>query len=514
MAKLRIGLTISGAVSLGSYEGGALAALLVAVQAMGPEAVVIDAITGASAGAITAVLAAQTLVRGLQPIDAMAKSWVDLPALDRLATHDMASLLSGHVLSEEATKLLGPGGVAGGAPRQPGPVRVAVTMTSLGGYHYRIAALMKATPVDATTYLDWADFTFDDTSPDAAYLGAAEMALASAANALGFPPKLVVRSPEDRDKAIANGVLNPPNPHGTWYTDGGTVDNEPFGRLLDLARDDDPRANRLLLLVHPSSDQVGAPTAWDDPTTQPNWTRTGLRSWKIQGTQSIYEDLRRLEKTNTRIVSLEDLAHAIDSAVTDASDREAVRAALGEFVAALQERKTKVNEVINRRPPAKTRGSYGPDVSLADALTDAIGRATGLDGKRPAKVEIVTPALDPSHLPADELLAGEKLGHFFGFTGERFRRNDFALGYRNMRTFLAESLGAHGVADEVTAALPAVDAAYDSLGWDGYHEGNASFSSLHFSEKMRLLLLGVHAAHVVQHAVRHWTDGFPVSSPS
>jgi len=49
MEKLRIGLTISGAVSLGAYEGGALAALLVAVQEM-QGAVVVDAITGASAG--------------------------------------------------------------------------------------------------------------------------------------------------------------------------------------------------------------------------------------------------------------------------------------------------------------------------------------------------------------------------------------------------------------------------------------------------------------------------------
>ena len=32
MEQLRIGLTISGAVSLGAYEGGALAALLIAVQ--------------------------------------------------------------------------------------------------------------------------------------------------------------------------------------------------------------------------------------------------------------------------------------------------------------------------------------------------------------------------------------------------------------------------------------------------------------------------------------------------
>jgi predicted acylesterase/phospholipase RssA len=101
MPKLRIGLTISGAVSLGAYEGGALAALLLAVQRM-QGAVVIDAITGASAGAMTAVLAARCLLRGIDPVEAMKQAWVDLPSLRRLASRDLGSPLSGQVLQEVA----------------------------------------------------------------------------------------------------------------------------------------------------------------------------------------------------------------------------------------------------------------------------------------------------------------------------------------------------------------------------------------------------------------------------
>lgn len=65
MPQWRLSLTISGAVSLGAYDGGALAALLYAVReiAAGDDpAARIDVMTGASAGSITALLAARALL--------------------------------------------------------------------------------------------------------------------------------------------------------------------------------------------------------------------------------------------------------------------------------------------------------------------------------------------------------------------------------------------------------------------------------------------------------------------
>ncbi len=68
MARLRISLTIPGAVSLGAYEGGALAALLVACQKLGEQVVVVDSIASASAGSITGLLSARALPRGADPV--------------------------------------------------------------------------------------------------------------------------------------------------------------------------------------------------------------------------------------------------------------------------------------------------------------------------------------------------------------------------------------------------------------------------------------------------------------
>jgi len=140
-------------------------------------------------------------------------------------------------------------------------------------------------------------------------------------------------------------------------------------------------------------------------------------------------------------------------------------------------------------------------------LTTLIHRATGLTGKRPVRVEVVTPDLDPSGAPADQLLAGERLGHFFGLLDVKFRRSDFALGYRNMLTFLTKILPNYGIANEINAVLPRVTQRYDDLGWDKVRWGDADWRVLSTAERLRLFGVGVHAVNIVQDDVRHWGSG-------
>jgi predicted acylesterase/phospholipase RssA len=507
MPKLRIGLTISGAVSLGSYEGGALAALLVAVQELKGE-VVIDALTGASAGAITAVLAARCLTRGADPVKAMTASWVDLPDINSLKTHEHTSPLSSRVLADGAKALLAPGGLPEDAAKaQPGPVHVSLTMASLEGFRYEIKKLEGDTTVDAVTYVDWAEFHFTKDSADADWLAGAEASLASAANAVGFPPKLVTRSDQAMKDAEAQGLVNVANP--AWFTDGGTIDNEPMGRLLDMLGDDD--AERLVVLVHPTPTSTPAAPVWVDSHQQPRWTRTGLRAQSMRGDQSIYDDLRKLEKTNTRIVWTADAMAALAAAIegaTDGTGRAGIADALRHALGDLHDRKAALNEAIGRAAPAAD--TPPDDAELVELLTALVHRATGLEGKRPVRIEVVSPDLDDSGKPADELLAGEKLGHFFGFVDAKFRKSDFALGYRNMTTFLEKSLGKYGVAAEVAAALPEVHRRYQELAWDGERWGGAGWGDLSLVERARLLELGGHVAWLVQDDVRHWDKGLPV----
>jgi hypothetical protein len=522
VANLRIGLTISGAVSLGAYEGGALAALLVAVQQMGG-AVALDAVTGASAGAITAVLTARCLLRGVDPLKAMTTSWVELPSLARLAADAPNSPLSADVLTAGARTLLGsgPDGLPEGDARQQEDVHVSLTLASLGGFGYRIKALEHDTPVQAVTHLDWANFHFTSETDDTVYQAAAEAALASAANAVGFPPKLLKRSQADIDRARANGICNPPGPDGAWYTDGGIIENEPFGRLLDVIPKEAGDENRLLLLVHPHPVSMPGNDLWVDAHHQPRWTRTALRAKKLEGVQSIYDDLRRLEKTNTRLASVEKLVAKVDKAMAGTGDgpRQELASALRAVLVELHDEHVAINEEIGRRAPGPDtatdalRPADGGD-DLADLLRAAIQEATGLGGKRPVKVEIVSPALDHSGLSSEKLLAGERLGHFFGFLDERFRRNDFAVGYRNMRSFLEKTLPKHGAGDGLERALTEVDARFKDLGWPPYDLGGADLDDLGWRDKFRLLRLGGHVGHLVWSDVHNWDRGLPTRADS
>jgi predicted acylesterase/phospholipase RssA len=519
MPKVRVGLTIAGAISLGAYEGGALAAFLLAAQRM-QGAIVVDAITGASAGAITAVLAARCLVRGVDPVDAMVKSWVDLPALERLLGKDLMAPLSGQVLADSANDLL-LGGLPDGPLRQAEEIRLSLTVVSLGGYEYLIRRLEKNTPVRAVTHLDWVNHTFSEGTDVERWKAAVQAALVSGANAVGFPPKLLKRSAEDIEQMVENGIQNPPTPAGTWCTDGGTIDNEPFGRVLDLVADiaaDDPR---LLLLVHPHPSSTPVASRWTDPARQPRWTPTGLRAKKLQGTQSIYEDLRKLEKTNTRLDEVQKLARKLEDAATTAlrdADpavtgrlRDALTSALRDSLAEQRERRAGLRAAIGRSAPPELIAPPA-EASLGDLLAAAVNGATGLAGKRPTTVEIVSPRLDPSGRPAEDLLAGEKLGHFFGFLDARLRRSDFLLGWDHMALFLRDGLPGHGVSlsPDVAAELARRRQEFHDAGWRRLEPDAAGLKLLAVKEKFRLARLGAKLVRIVGSDVRKWDQGFPV----
>src|SRR6266702_6004169 len=98
---LRLALVIAGAVSLGSYEAGALTALLKSVWASDGR-IVIDTIVGASAGSITGLLLAHTLLTG-NGLEDQRKLWVDETDLRLLLK---GSYMSGRPRAPVSPKLL------------------------------------------------------------------------------------------------------------------------------------------------------------------------------------------------------------------------------------------------------------------------------------------------------------------------------------------------------------------------------------------------------------------------
>src|SRR5438067_78887 len=122
-SELRVSLTISGAVSLGAYEGGVLAAIVGCLQELAPRwPVRIDAMGGASPGSITALLTARTLLGGLDAIDVMHKAWVEAPSLRQLERGAKSAPLTMGALSELAAEILSQ--PEDPARAQPGKIKV------------------------------------------------------------------------------------------------------------------------------------------------------------------------------------------------------------------------------------------------------------------------------------------------------------------------------------------------------------------------------------------------------
>jgi predicted acylesterase/phospholipase RssA len=517
--QVRIALTISGAVSLGAYEGGALAALLAAVQAVNeqrPGALRVDAMAGASAGSITALVAARALTAGLDPIDAMYRAWVVTPQLDELRDHN-ESPLSVDRTRDESESILG----ADEDPSrvQPGPIKVSMALGCLRGLNYSIGRI-GGPPISASTYLDWADFTIDDTWTAKRYgdEGALDAALASGAHAAAFPPYGLERSSKEvLDAYERKHVENPPPSQFLWYTDGGTIDNEPLGRALDLTEDlDGPgeqpvgAARRIHMLITP--DPARPPEGdgpWATRQPAPTWARTGLRTIKLVRQQRLYDDLRRVEKTNSRIEWTRLLVQRLVEIIERPVDRP--EQVLEEVTAEIATQRKALQSNQDLRHPESEK----PDSQLALALREALDAATGLAKKKDVTVAVVSPVLlpelvaDPNKTPHD-LLAGEFLGHFGGFLAQRLRENDFSVGYRSMLTWLEgeenpvrRELGdVLGQAALEGAKKAATDRTPDNS-WPWTEDlGDFTLKKLPFRQRVKLYLLGLRAGWIAFSQVR------------
>lgn len=502
MTQLRIALTISGAVSLGAYEGGALAALLVAVQELsedGAPPIRIDAIAGASAGSITGLLAARSLLNGLDPVYVMHESWVRRDSLERMRTRDPHALLSVEALRKDASDLLQPPKEFSGRPVQQQGIKIHMSLACLRGLTYRLARL-HGRPIESTTYLDWGTFTLAPKATLDEYLeptGASplDFALASGANALGFPPAPLNRTLREEDqKQLARGeIIDLPDPWSgwLWYTDGGTIENQPLGRAVDLANeiDKDGLGRRLALLIHPHPATPPKDDSWAEPNRRPPWITTLARADRIQRTQSLYEDLRRAEKTNSRLEWTQRLLAVLEGAVDDKA-----RAQLADLVGKFRAEKTAIG-----RHEAEAVAAEGPAAEGAtkELLEEALQFATGLSGKHAVAVDVVSPLLldEAGKTSVENLLAGEFLGHFGGFLNEDLRMSDFVLGYRSMLRWL-ERLGEYDVSPDLAQRAYRAARRRVSAEWDRFRFGTKTMRDLPLNAKIDLGRLAAHAARV------------------
>lgn len=428
--ELRLAVVVPGAVSLGAYEAGALTALLRLIRAADGR-IAVDAIVGASAGSIAAVVLAHAVLTGRGDGD-LEDLWVRRASIGALlAGRDRSDRprapLSAARLRDWAVERLDGRGI----PADAAPVAAVFSIANLRGLRYRIAQPEAGTSLPADTFRDAKALLL---GPGTDWTEAIDVAIASAANAFAFAPAELERRREEYPATIEF----PGERASLWYTDGGTVYNVPIGFAMDAVFDPDalllpPRpagGRRLFLLLHPHP--TAPPERWPEDGGRPTFRATGSRAFSLATAQTLYDDLREMEKTNTRIRARERLEALLAGGPPDRAD-------LAAAAQAVWERKREIRALLGRDTGAErvedALGRAGAEATGEELLSFLLDEATGTRGKHVARLEVISPELGAGGRPVTDLLAGEKLLHFFGFALRAARESDFALGYRNVRSW-------------------------------------------------------------------------------
>jgi len=290
----RIGLCMAGAVSAGAYTAGVMDYLIEALEEwekrrgeanVPSHKVSIPVMGGASAGGMTALLAASTLNNKIDnvplpapgtlldehPENKLYHSWVDLTSADMLPkmlnTSDIQSgkiisLLNSDFIDEIADKMIS-SDIEGWKPTPvyfEEPVKVFVTLTNLEGFSYYAGFndANRQSKYYMSLHNDYACFELYDDNVDriptpgwmplnfktAAFLKTAkDAAMATGAFPIGLKSRILEREPGYLNTigwlsdVFRNTPLDPKETVRTLHVDGGLINNEPFEKVRDLLDD-------------------------------------------------------------------------------------------------------------------------------------------------------------------------------------------------------------------------------------------------------------------------------------
>lgn len=507
MAK-KLAITISGAVSLGSYESGVMWEVLHAIKqhnawadANSPEErIEIDVMTGASAGGMTVAMIAQRLLYDGTSLDQpynnpLFDAWVKTVDIEGLLQRDPGfapglSVLSSNLVIEISQQAL-MSRYAGATvpPANPHPalskddatVRVGFALSNLNGVDY----VRPTASGNSFVYTERSDGMLRTLKADKCDTKAAWEEIRGVAVACGaFPAMFRVQDLRRRlsDYVAENlplGSIDPlvkapwenPEQVATFaYTDGGVFQNEPLGmakNLVDKLTDGHTDAERRGYLFIAPQPKTGKDTPWGaDPNK--NFSAANatfsvflphLASSVIS--QSGFRDWITAEEVNDKIKRLDLRAGQLmkmfqSDALTPAQTEPVSKALVGALFSTVTDPEdTPINAREQLRLNYSTeyedlRQDKGQEV--ADAWVDAVlvlERGAGLQEKD--AMYIFDFVADPN------LLASDALEAFAGFFDIRYRKHDYDYGRSKAQEMLTKYAKQKGVFENLNWSPTPID---------------------------------------------------------
>lgn len=492
----RLAITISGAVSLGSYEAGVLYEIIHAIgqhntdPATPPaDQIKIDVLTGASAGGMTATIAAQKLAYEADALgdpynNAFYLPWVVDVGIDGLlAMHGNddpgRSILSSEHVVDVSRRYLTERYRSHATPSRKKHAAAAdviglgLAMSNLNGVDYSRPLLPKGN-FTYTSHQDElakiihtadpADDVLDFWDP------LRNAALACGAFPFAFRVVDVVRHGVEFDGATPS--VAPTQPFA--YTDGGVFQNEPLGlakNLVDEADEHLDAEHRFYLFVAPGSRSSTSNAEFS--AAKARYVPMAMQLVSAIFSEARFHDWIKAERVNDQVALFNAQAFALQrmflqgSADVQFQQAQHFQAAANDLISALfadqlvtQPPHEKL-DAARARLKAQFAKEYGElSKAAGDAWIDtvlALEKAAALGTRDEMTIFGIT--------VEDRELASYELSAFAGFFDRRFRDHDYDVGRRKAQEFLAAP-GTLGPIRFVPEPIRPIDASLDGLSFE------------------------------------------------
>ena len=458
----KLAITVAGAVSLGTYEAGVLYEIVDAISqhnsslpADSEQRIVIDVLTGASAGGMSAAVLAQKLLYEGDALDgpynnALYRVWVEDLNLDSLLalqpdedpTH---SIFSSNFIDTLSKRSLTERYSAAAVPpqkRHPAAgerIQLGLALSNLNGVDYQYK-LLPAGTFTYTRFQDEKAATVDRNADNESFWEDIRRAAVSCG---AFPFAFRVRSlsRDQVDFKSPNLVPFPSSPATFTYTDGGTFQNQPLGLAKNLVDREDPHHtesdNRFYLFISPHDKGSQANRIFNEASG--NFLNLTTSVVSAIFNQAGFQDWIVAEGVNQKIRNFDGRAMQLHAAILNGLDWKPLDTAAEILLPGL------ITGDALDKAFARLQSQFRPQYNQLAALPVNGEAAAGTWIKSILVLETAADLGERDEMKIFGItansseLAGAALQAFLGFLRQEYRDHDYDVGRTKAQKFILEN---------------------------------------------------------------------------